>query len=140
MRPYEIMLIIDSTLDDAVIASTVDRSAELLKNQGGSPGRVERWGRRKLAYEINKKTDGYYVLMEATGVPANMAELDHQYFLTDEILRHKIIAVPAQAAGRSMAAPPTYDEIPNTPTREPREGGRDRGDRGDRDRDRGERE
>ena len=124
------MLILDSGLDDAVIDTTIERSLEMLKNHGATPGRVERWGRRKLAYLINKKADGYYTLIEATGQPAQMSEINHQLQLADEIIRHKIISVPAHAAGRSMAAPPNYEDVPAGPDKPDR----DRGDRDSRDR------
>lgn len=118
-RPYEVMLIVDVSLDDQVIQTVVNRSIEQIKTLGGTIGRVEKWGRRKLAYEIRKKTDGYYALIEVAGDPARMAELDRALFLADEILRHKIIKVPAVAAGRPLTAPPPLDEIASG-------GGRDR--------------
>jgi small subunit ribosomal protein S6 len=130
-RPYEIVVIVDSSLEDQAIEGIVKRTGALVTAQGGTPGRIERWGRRKLAYEIEKKADGYYFLMEATGVPANMAEIDRQLFLQDEILRHKIIKVPAAAAGRSITAPPSLEEVAAAAREAGREG-RERGDRGDR--------
>ena len=130
MKPYEIMLILDSGLDDAVIDATIERSLDIMKNHGATPGRIERWGRRKLAYLINKKPDGYYTLIEATGDPSKMNEIGHQFDLADEIIRHKIISVPTHAAGRSMAAPPNYEDVPAGADKPDR----DRGDRGDRDR------
>lgn len=130
MRPYEIVLILDSGLDDTVIDSTIERSLDIMKNNGATPGRIERWGRRKLAYLINKKPDGYYVLVEATGEPSKMSEINHQLDLADEVIRHKIISVPTHAAGRSMAAPPNYEDVPAGVDKPER----DRGDRGDRDR------
>ena len=126
MRPYEIVLILDSGLDDAVIEGTIERSLEMLKNHGATPGRVERWGRRKLAYLINKKPDGYYTLIEATGQPSQMQEINHQFQLADEIIRHKIISVPTHAAGRSMAAPPNYEDVPAGPEKPERDRDRDR--------------
>lgn len=112
MRPYEIVLIIDSTLDDDGINAVVKRATDLITAQGGTPGRIERWGRRRLAYPIEKKNDGYYVLIEASGVPANMAAIDHGLFLTDEIVRHKVILVPPVAAGRRLAPPPVDEPVP----------------------------
>ena len=119
MRPYEVMFIVDVQLDDQVIQTVINRSIEQLKRLGGPIGRVEKWGRRKLAYEIRKKPDGYYVLVEVTGDPTKIAALDRSLFLADEILRHKIIKVPAVAAGRSLAQPPALDDIASG-------GGRDR--------------
>ena len=132
MRPYEIVVIVDSSLDDQVIEGVVKRTSALITTQGGTPGRVERWGRRKLAYEIEKKSDGYYFLLEASGVPANMAEVDRQLFLQDEILRHKIVKVPSANAGRSISAPPSLEEVAAAAREAGREGRGDRGDRGER--------
>lgn len=111
MRPYEIVLILDTALDEAGVDAIVTRVTDLLKGQGGTLGRIERWGRRRLAYEINKKPDGYYVLIESTGDPTAIAALDRALFLTDEIIRHKILRVPPQAVGRSLAAPPALEEM-----------------------------
>lgn len=118
-RPYEVMFIVDSTLDDQVVQNVVNRSIDQIKGVGATVGRVEKWGRRKLAYPIRKKVDGYYTLVEMTAEPQTIAELERKLILADEILRHKIMQVPAAAAGRSMAAPPPLDEIASG-------GGRDR--------------
>jgi small subunit ribosomal protein S6 len=118
-RPYEVMFIVDTTLDDQVVQTVVNRSLDQIKAIGGTVGRVEKWGRRKLAYPIRKKPDGYYTIVEMTAEPAKIAELERQLFLADEILRHKIMQVPAAAAGRSMAAPPALEDIASG-------GGRDR--------------
>jgi small subunit ribosomal protein S6 len=111
MRPYEIVIIIDPTLDEDGINAVIRRATDLITAQGGTPGRVERWGRRRLAYEIDHKNDGFYVLVEASGVPANMAAIDHGLFLTDEIIRHKVILVPPAAAGRRLAPPPAEEPV-----------------------------
>jgi small subunit ribosomal protein S6 len=119
-RPYEVMVIVDSTLDDEVVQSVLKRTSTMITTKfNGTLGRTEKWGRRKLAYEIEKKTDGYYTLIEFTAEPTEIKELDRQLFLADEILRHKIILVPAAGAGRSLDQPPPLDEIASG-------GGRDR--------------
>jgi small subunit ribosomal protein S6 len=112
MRPYEIVLIIDPSQDEDGINAVVRRATDLITAQGGTPGRIERWGRRRLAYEIDHKHDGFYVLIEASGVPANMAAVDRGLFLTDEIIRHKVILVPPVAAGRRLAPPPVEEPAP----------------------------
>ena len=119
MRPYEVVVIINSSLEDQQIQGIVTKTTDAVKAGGGTVGRIERWGRRKLAYEITKKTDGYYVIIEINADPASISELDRGLQLTDDVLRHKIIQVPAAAAGRSLTAPAPLDEIPS--------GGRDRG-------------
>jgi len=110
MRPYEVMIIIDPALDDDVIRGEIDRAVELIRSRGGTPGRVDRWGRRRLAYEIAHKREGYYVLVEATAEPAVMAELDRTLHLADAVIRHKVIRQadrPAERAPRPPSTPPT---------------------------------
>ena len=100
MRPYEVMVIYEPAMEEEAIRTAVDRSAELIRSRGGNPGRIERWGKRRLAYEIRHRREGYYVLMEATAEPAVMAELDRSLLLADDVLRHKVIRVPDRIAAR----------------------------------------
>ena len=73
MRPYEVMIILNPTLEESSIRDQVDRSAELIRASGGTPGRVDQWGRRRLAYEIDHQREGYYILLEATAEPGAQA-------------------------------------------------------------------
>lgn len=107
MRPYEVMVILDATLEDDAIRSAIDRATELVRARGGTPGRVERWGKRRFAYELHHRWEGYYVLVEANAEPAVMAELDRSLHLADEVVRHKIIRLPDRVAGRRAAAATT---------------------------------
>lgn len=119
MRPYEVMIILDPTLDDDVIQAEVDRATELIKANGGMPGRVDRWGKRKLAYEIRRQMDGYYVLLEASAEPAAMAELDRSLHLSDPVMRHKVMRVPPEALKRNTprsAPAPTASTPDPAPT------------------------
>lgn len=104
MRPYEVMVILDAGLDEDVIRGVIDRSADTIRANGGTPGRVERWGKRRFAYELHHRWEGYYVLMQATAEPAAMAQLDRMLRLTDEVIRHKVIRLPEEVAGRSNPA------------------------------------
>ncbi len=101
MRPYEVVIIYDPGLEEDAIRAAVDHSAELIRSRGGVPGRIDRWGKRRLAYEIRHQREGYYVLLEATAEPAVMTELDRSLFLADEVLRHKVIRLPDRVAGRA---------------------------------------
>jgi small subunit ribosomal protein S6 len=101
MRPYEVMIILDSSLEEDAVRAAIDRSTDLLKSRGGDPFRVDRWGKRRLAYELNHRWEGYYVLVEATAEPAAMAELDRALHLADEVIRHKVIRLPERVAGRT---------------------------------------
>ena len=101
MRPYEVVVIIDAGLDDDVIKAQIDKATELIRSRGGTPNRVDRWGKRRFAYELKHRWDGYYALIDVTAEPAVMAELDRMLHLADEVVRHKIIRVPDVVAGRA---------------------------------------
>ncbi len=125
MRPYEVMIIFDSTLEEDAIRAELDRVTELIRSRGGNPGKAERWGRRRLAYEIRKQRDGYYVLLEANAEPAVMAELDRTLTLADPVLRHKVVRVPEkpmirpsrrEQTGTSVGAPGPADTSPPAPS------------------------
>ncbi|MCU1463529.1 MAG: ribosomal protein [Acidimicrobiales bacterium] len=107
MRPYEVMVILDAGLEEDAIRAAVDRATQLIESRGGHPGRVDHWGRRRFAYELKHRWEGYYVLLEATAEPAVMAELDRSLRLADEVVRHKIIRLPDAVAGRKAAAATT---------------------------------
>ena len=100
MRPYEVMIIFESSLEEDGIRAVIDRATDLIKAGGGNPGRVDRWGKRRFAYEVKHRTEGYYVLIEASATPATMAELDRMLHLADEVIRHKVIRLPESVAGR----------------------------------------
>ncbi len=107
MRPYEVMIIFDPTVDEAVIRATTDRCTELVRSQGGEPVGVEVWGRRRLAYELAHRSEGFYTLLSVRAEPPAMAELDRMLHLADEVLRHKIIRLPREAVrGRPRSGSP----------------------------------
>jgi small subunit ribosomal protein S6 len=105
MRPYEVMVIFDIGLEEGDIRQRVDRVHELVRSKGGIPGSVSTWGRRTFAYEIKHRTEGYYVVLEATAEPATMSEVDRYLALEDAVLRHKVIRQPDHVAGRAAAKP-----------------------------------
>ena len=110
MRPYEVPIIFDPALDDEVIRAALDRFVELVRSRGGHPGRIDRWGKRRLAYEIARHAEGYYAILEMTAEPPVVDDLDRALRLADEVLRHKIVRLPDRVAGRgartaSVAAP-----------------------------------
>ena len=105
MRPYEVVIIFDAGLEEEVIQTILDRAADTIRGQGGNPGRLERWGRRRFAYEVAHRQEGYYVLQEMTAEPAAVAELDRVLSLADEVIRHKIVRIPDAVAGRSRPSP-----------------------------------
>ena len=112
MRPYEVMVIFDAGLEEDAIRASVDRAVELIRSRGGEPGRVDRWGKRRFAYELKHRWEGYYVLVQAQAEPAVMAELDRMLFLADEVLRHKVIRLPegVESGARPTSAPAPAEE------------------------------
>lgn len=91
MRKYEIMLILPADADDQVVAGALDRVSKILAERGGEVGNVDRWGRRRFAYELKKQTEGYYVVAEFTAEPDTIRELDRVLSLADEVVRFKIV-------------------------------------------------
>jgi len=117
------MIILDAGLEEEQIKAVLDRSVDTLKAGGGSSGRIDRWGKRRFAYEMKKRWEGYYVLLEATAEPAAMATLDRQLRLTDGVLRHKVIRIPDHVAGRErrpLTPDPGPDAEPRADARPPR--------------------
>jgi small subunit ribosomal protein S6 len=106
MRPYEVMIIFDAGLEEETIRAVLDRATEALTSRGGTVARVDRWGRRRFAYELKHRLEGYYVVVEANAEPAAMAEMDRVLSLADEVLRHKVIRVPDSVAGRAPRPAP----------------------------------
>lgn len=109
MRPYEVVIIFDAGLEEDAIRGVLERATATIVRQGGTPGRTERWGRRRFAYELNHRTEGYYTLVEFTAEPTAVAELDRVLFLADEVIRHRIIRIPDAVAGRARPSRPTDD-------------------------------
>ena len=103
MRPYEVMIILDSSLEEDAVRAAIERSTDLIRARGGDPHRVDRWGKRRFAYELNHRWDGYYVLVEATAEPSVMSELDRTLHLADEVIRHKVIRLPERVAAKSRS-------------------------------------
>lgn len=93
-RPYETMIVFDTTVDAQAIQGALDRFLETIRAHGGTPGAIDRWGKRPLAYEINKRKEGYYVLVEFTGGPETVTELDRILTLADEVMRFKVLRRP----------------------------------------------
>ena len=91
MNQYEVMYVIDAALEDSARIELIDRFSDLVKKNGGEIDRVDEWGKRRLAYAINYKTEGYYVLMYITA-PADLPrELERNFRIADAVLRSLVI-------------------------------------------------
>ncbi len=100
MRPYEGMVIFDVGVEPPAIQAVIDRLLEAIRANDGVTGHVDRWGRRPFAYEVKHRREGYYVLVELTGEPRTVAEIDRLLALSDEVLRFKVIRIPDKVAAR----------------------------------------
>ncbi len=100
MRPYEVMAIFEATTEPSVIQGVLDHALETIRSTGGTPGAIDRWGKRTFAYEVNHKREGYYVVVEFTGEPETVADLDRMLGLADEVVRHKVVRLPDRACRR----------------------------------------
>jgi small subunit ribosomal protein S6 len=91
MRKYEVMVILDSELEEKTIAPSLDTFLNVIKADGGTVEKVDLWGKRRFAYEINHKNDGYYAVIEVMSTPEAVAELDRQLSLNEAVVRTKVI-------------------------------------------------
>ena len=91
MRHYEVMVILDPDLEERTVAPSLETFLNVVKQDGGTVDKVDIWGRRRLAFEINKKAEGIYAVVDLTCTPAAVAELDRQLNLNEAILRTKVM-------------------------------------------------
>ena len=101
---YEAMLIVIPELDEEQVENTISRFRTIIERTGGEPGEVNHWGRRKLAYEIDHRTDGYYVVLEFTAGERTLVELKRILRVSDDVLRHMVVKLPPTYAHRPLQA------------------------------------
>ena len=105
MRDYEVMIILDPDLEEKTIQPSLEAFLNVVRGDGGTVNNVDIWGRRRMAYEINHKTEGIYVVLDLTTTPESVAELDRQLNLNEAIVRTKITRpVVSKAAAKADAA------------------------------------
>ena len=91
MRRYELMVILDPDLEERTVAPSLDQYLNLVRQGGGSVEKLDVWGRRRLAYEVNKNTEGIYAVVDLTAEPETVKELDRQLSLNESVLRTKVV-------------------------------------------------
>ena len=91
MRRYEIMVILDPDLEEKTIAPSMEAFLNVIRADGGTVQSVELWGRRRLAYEIDRKTEGIYALLHVTATVESVKELDRQLSLNEAVMRTKVM-------------------------------------------------
>ena len=95
---YELMVILDPEIDERTVAPSLDKFLNVIRTDGGTIDNVDIWGRRRLAYEINKKTEGIYAVVNFTATSDATNELDRQLNLSELVFRTKVLrAEEAQA-------------------------------------------
>ncbi|MHA7176456.1 30S ribosomal protein S6 [Arthrobacter sp. Sr24] len=90
MRPYELMVIIDPDVDERTVEPSLQKFLNVITTDGGTIEKVDIWGRRRLAYDIQKKSEGIYAVVNFTAEPATAQELDRLLGINETILRTKI--------------------------------------------------
>lgn len=91
LRHYELMVILDPSLEERTVAPSLDQYLNVIRTAGGSVEKLDVWGRRRLSFEINKKAEGIYAVVDLQASPEAVAELDRQLRLNESILRTKVI-------------------------------------------------
>jgi small subunit ribosomal protein S6 len=104
MRHYELMVILDPSLDERTVTPSLETFLNVIKNDGGTVEKIEVWGKRRLAFEINKHVEGIYAVLEVACEPASVAELDRQLGLNESVLRTKVLRREPKRAAAPAAA------------------------------------
>jgi small subunit ribosomal protein S6 len=91
MRQYEIMVILDPTLDERTVAPSLDTFLNVIRSDGGTVDKVDIWGRRRLAYEIAKHAEGINAIVDVKAEHNTVSELDRQLNLNESVLRTKVM-------------------------------------------------
>ena len=96
MRAYELMVILDPDLEERTVPPSLDTYLNVVRKDGGSVENIDIWGRRRLAYEIDKNAEGIYAVVTLQAEPATVKELDRQLTLNESVLRTKVIRPDAR--------------------------------------------
>ena len=91
LRAYEVMVILDPSLDERTVAPSLDTYLNVVRQDGGQVESVDVWGKRRLAYEIKKNAEGIYAVIDLKAEPATVKELDRQLTLNESVLRTKVL-------------------------------------------------
>lgn len=91
MRHYEVMIILDPDLEERAVSPLIESFLSVVREGNGKVEKVDTWGRRRLAYEINKKPEGIYSVIELQADPTVVKELDRQMNLNESVLRTKVL-------------------------------------------------
>ena len=104
MHQYELMVILDPEVDERTVGPSLDKFLGVIRNDGGTIDNVDIWGRRRLAYEINKKSEGIYAVVNFTANSDATIELDRQLKLSEAVMRTKVLRAEEAIAQVAAAA------------------------------------
>jgi len=91
LRRYELMVILDPDLEERTIAPSLDQFLTVVTKDGGTVEKVDIWGRRRMSFEIDKRVEGIYAVVDLHAEPTTVTELDRQLNLNESVLRTKVI-------------------------------------------------
>ncbi len=91
------MLILPAEADEALVTTAVERITKVIAPSGGEVTKLDRWGRKRFAYELARLNEGYYVVVQFNAEPATQPELDRALKLADEVIRHKVLLRPVKS-------------------------------------------
>lgn len=125
MHQYELMVILDPEIDERTVAPSLDKFLNVIRTDGGTIDKIDIWGKRRLAYEINKKSEGIYAVVDMTASAESTIELDRQLKLSEAVMRTKVLRaeeaiaqvaeaakLSAEKAARKAAAAPKVTASP----------------------------
>jgi small subunit ribosomal protein S6 len=118
LRDYEIMLVLDPSLEEDALQTEVEKRRNIIESHGGKVESVDVWGRRKLAYEIRKQREGVYVLMEFQGKPGIAKELEQDLRVSETVIRH-LTVLRQPKSKRAPAEPPGEPQAEQQDAKEP---------------------
>ena len=119
---YELMVILDPEIDERTVAPSLDKFLNVIRTDGGTIDKVDVWGRRRLAYEINKKSEGIYAVVNFTANSSATIELDRQLKLSEAVMRTKVLRAEegfAQVAAAKKVADEKAARKAASPTKPP---------------------
>ncbi|GAB3794934.1 hypothetical protein GCM10028798_02820 [Humibacter antri] len=122
MHQYELMVILDPEIDERTVAPSLDKFLNVIRTDGGTIDKVDIWGKRRLAYEINKKSEGIYAVVDFTANSDSTQELDRQLNLSEAVMRTKVLRAEEAIAQVAAAQKRADDKAARKRRPEPVEG------------------
>ena len=109
LRQYELMVILDPEIEERTVAPSLDKYLSVVTAGKGTVDKVDIWGRRRLAYEVKKRSEGIYAVVDFHALPDVAQELDRQLGLNEAVLRTKVLRIEASPAATEAEPAPASD-------------------------------